>query len=113
MGYTFTFIFHPAVKTLAAAYENPEMTRVVPENNIMGPKPLANEPSIWRAPDIGVPVNPAMEDEPESNVSSDHQSVNLEPNFSMGLIFATQAMNTLIYPPLKKPISMVTDIIAA
>jgi hypothetical protein len=69
MGYTFRFIFHPAVNTLAAAYENAEMTRAVPENNIMGPKPLANEPSIWRAPDIGIPVNPAMDDTPRTNPS--------------------------------------------
>jgi hypothetical protein len=66
MGYAFTFIFHPALKTLAAAKKMAQTTRAVPENSIMGPKPLAHKPSIWRAPDIGVPVNPATDEIPRT-----------------------------------------------
>ena len=58
------FNFHPASFTLAAIYRAHPIVAQNPENNIMGPNPLAQVPGINRAPEIGIPVNPAIPQNP-------------------------------------------------
>ena len=98
--YAFIFNFHPTNKIRAAPNITQQMASESPENNIIGPNPLAHDPSILSAPEIGVPVKPAM------------KATQTAPNLSKELIFATQAMNKLTNAPLKKPIKIVTAMIA-
>jgi hypothetical protein len=67
--YRFISNFHPTSFTLAAIYRAHPIVAQIPENNIIGPNPLAQVPGINKAPEIGIPVNPAIPQNPDSNPS--------------------------------------------
>jgi hypothetical protein len=67
--YRFIFNFHPVSLTLAAIYRAHPIVAQNPENNIIGPNPLAQVPRINKAPEIGIPVNPAMPQNADSKPS--------------------------------------------
>jgi hypothetical protein len=70
-SYRLTMTFQPTIFTRAARYRQPPIATVTPENTIAGPNPLAHVPGIIKAPEIGIPVNAAIELTAEINPNLD------------------------------------------